>query len=137
MVLLEDLKGRMLGRKKLQVPCWTQTSGKNSQLPSQHLTLSPPPPAVSWGHPSLWPLGGRHCCSHLSRAIDPLSDLQSLDTGILFRPKCWCLLGPSLHPLPRRLPATALLLPLLSHVSRLSPGWSVLGFYSFYLFPRP
>lgn len=47
MVFPEDLKGWRLGRQKLQVSCWTQTSGKNSPLPSQHLTLSPTPGCVA------------------------------------------------------------------------------------------
>lgn len=135
-VFPEDLKG-WIGQ--------TETTGLllDSDI-RQEFSASQPAPdtlsptlAVLSGHPSLWPLAERRCRSHLRRAIDCLSDLQSLDTGILFHIKCRCLLDPSLHPLPLCLLATTLLFPLLSHVHRLPPDQRRLCFHSFYLFPWP
>ena len=94
---------------KLQSSPWTQTMGKNFHLPSQHLTLLlPPPSSHSPGHPSLWPLASRHCCSHFGRGIDCLSQASCScflshsvlePPGLQPPPRCFCPCSSSWQPL--------------------------------------
>ena len=87
-----------VGQRNPQGSRWTETSGTDSQLPSQHLTLLLPP-HCSLLQPSIPVAFGKETLLLQSRQGHrlPVRALQSLDTHTSFHMVCWSLLDPSLH----------------------------------------